>query len=388
MNTVDQSVEQSYEINSREDDEVKGVPEERPVNDTRTNVGNPLRYLYPPLCLHRGRDRVTGSGTGPTFRNSGRESQSDGRMHQMMVRMPATKKADYTLKPNYRGGALTEGANLSDGTVQHPGAVRDMHPQIAWGPFGTGNIQQERTIPYQIGERARAFAGHNPWTMAADQGWLPGGLAMGVTTAGVGALGSWLWNKFLAKKDKDKVDVGRYALLSGLAGAGLGALSGYHRSRHAPGGRIRRQQQQVGWDEYQNMTPAERAPIQQQAEQRYGMTKSQHVKSAASLYDPRSQLLSDIGSAGLPWSLVQRLVVAIQNLSDYEAQDLRRFLGGLTGTALGVAAARKLGLGGGMQMGLGLASGLVTSNLFGRVGNPRGQVVTDLYGNSYGTPFY
>lgn len=350
MKTEETQVDESHEVKTKDLDDVSGVPGSRPTNDTRTEVGDPMRHQFADSMLHRGRDHVTGNGPGPPFRQRRRTSTTSGRLYQNMARMRKSSVFD------------------------SKGVLKPMYPHTV----DNVNLDMHQSLPYRAGAGVAKHTFNNPLTDLADTGPIGGGLGGAALGGVLGLGGSWLYNKLFAKKDKE-LDVKKWGLLSSLAGAGIGAYSGHMRSTSTPGGWKRQEQVNDGVQNFDKATPA----VQEAATTQANKNLDRQFPKAGASYNAQATLMNEVSSAGLPFNLVRQLSNAIQGLSGPEARSVRAAAGGLSGFALGMYLSQRLGLGGAGSLGLSLASGALTSNLFGSVGNQRGQVTRDLYGNPW-----
>jgi hypothetical protein len=324
---------------------VPGLPDWG-LNTKRTDVGDPLAGELPTLCLHQGRDHVTGTGSGPSQAQGLGSSGPIEIGYQMYANMRKGAAQDPPGSiAGVNGATSTVEAGLPTNTVFQPdGRATNRYDGYT---YSGAPPQMEQTLTWKATNALKNLAMNNPATLA---GPLPGALAGAAALGLAGLGGSALWNAFARPKKKDKANVKNWGL-GGLAlGAGLGALSGHLTSRNHPQG-------------------------------------ANYAKVAYSVHD-RAQnhveaLLAELGRAGLPFNLVQELAVRIRNLSQPEAQRLRAAIGGLSGFSIGVFLSKHFRLGVLPGLGLSLAGGFLGANLLGSSSGRRGQRVTDYYGKPF-----
>lgn len=322
-----------------------------PLNSKQTDVGDPLSGELPPLCLHQGRDHVTGTGYGP--------SQAQG------VNGGGDIECGYQFYANMRKGARAPmpgdfaGVNGAATTIppREPdtslfdanGIAKDRYEE---NDYGMGSKpQMEQTLTWRTTNALKNYAMSNPWLLS---GSVPGAMAGAATLGLAGLGGSWLWNK-LYKPKKDEELKSKNWGLGGLAlGAGLGGLAGHLTSRNHPLG-----------VNYQGDTKK--------------VAYSIHARDTNQV----EMLLTDLMRIGLPSNLLQDLRNRVRALSQPEAQRLRAAIGGMSGFAAGAFLAKHFRLATLPGLGLSLAGGFLGANLFGASPGRRHQNVADFNGRAF-----
>jgi hypothetical protein len=320
-----------------------------PHNENTTDPGDPMAHQYNKGDLHNHPGHITGSGGGPPFRSQRRGGAPRDVLVQDYIRFSA-KAANSPASP-----AAPASANS---ILFDENGVAKNHLPFKPREWNLPETQSQRTFPYLVANKGSEMLLNNPATRFANKGPWQGALAGAATIGGLGMLGAGAYNAFRGYRgeEKKKLPFWKTVLLTSLAGAGLGAFSGWQRRKNHP-----------------------QSPPNVAARQTY-MEKQQFYKQAFG-GDVQAMVQSLQGS-GLPFSVLEQIVNFLTGLAPSDARALRQMTGGIGGAALGVFLAKKLGLGSMLTAGLGLAGAGAGFRMLGGE-MPRRQQMTDLYGKPF-----
>lgn len=349
-------------------------------NVDRTDSGDPLSSQCNQGDFHIFPGHITGSGGGPILRSGNRSVAPSEYLIQDYIRFSA-KSANAPVPATAPTSTSTSTAAVRKTLFEPNGRPKSSLPHDP-AAHNLPQTEHHRTWPSEVGRVGSQWLLNNPLTRMADRGPGHGALAGALALGGLGAIGAGGYNLYRGFRDEDekKVPFWKTVLMASLGGAGLGALSGYFRSKRSP----HSAQQQALWRPKLRINDqlggTNTLPMQRQLEE--GKVAIASEKAAFGLSGDVQAMIRSLQGSGLPFSLIEQLTSILAGLSPGDARALRMAAGGAGGAALGMFLARKFGLGGMMTAGMALAGGLTGANIFGGE-MPRRQQLTDLYGRPY-----
>lgn len=367
MKTVDNSDETETPAKVPDRPAGGGVVPPPTVNETHTDIGDPLSDQYNKGDLHNAPSHVTGTGGGPAFRSHRRSFRGGGFILQDYAKMAAEHgpRIANLPKPEPRSGR--------DILFDETGQGRNFLPFEA-KDWGLPETQPHRTFPYEWARKGSLALLHNPLTRMANQGpWqgaLAGAAAFGLPAmAALGLHNAW---RGLRGEEKKKLPFWRSALLAGLAGAGLGAWSGHLRHNNP------------GNPHSPKFNPNAPPVFNFKQPEIFGgrLPENWFSKESSARGSDVGAIVQSLRGADVPAAVLERIIQSLTRMHPSDVRALRTVTGMMGGTALAVFLARRLGLGSLLTAGLGLAGALHGGSFLGRE-LPRRQRMTDFYGNPY-----